>query len=42
MRNHGKRGYNMETADVFVYEITERVHHITDGTVHVPDITKVV
>jgi hypothetical protein len=30
----------METTDVLIYEITERVHDITDGTVNVPDITK--
>ena len=30
----------METTEVLVYEITERVHDITDGTLHVPDITK--
>jgi hypothetical protein len=30
----------METTEVLVYEITERVHDITDGTVHVPDIKR--
>ena len=30
----------METTEVLVYEITERVHDITDRTVNVPDITK--
>jgi hypothetical protein len=41
LRNIQKiRGYSMETTEVLVYEITERVHDITDGTVNVPDITK--
>jgi hypothetical protein len=30
----------METTEVLVYEITERVHDITDGTLHVPDIKR--
>ena len=27
----------METTEVLVYEITESVHDITDGTVNVPE-----